>query len=85
MGLKRKQQQLLPLWPPGWTQTLPSALPHREPGARNWVSRIPRKGSEALAALEDMHDYLRSSVMSVSTSQIVSLGTWPQKDRKSVV
>lgn len=67
-----------------WMNTdapIPSALPHRGPGARNWVSHTPRKGSEALAALEDMHDYLRSSVMSVFTSQIVSLGTWPQKTR----
>lgn len=76
----------LPVWASAslapWMNTDASiCLTTQGPGARNWVSRTPRKGSEALAALEDMHDYLRSSVMSVFTSQIVSLGTWPQKTR----
>lgn len=38
MGLKRKQQQPLPLWPPGWTQTLPSHLPYHTGAGRQKLS-----------------------------------------------
>lgn len=82
MGLKRKQQLVSASLAPLDEHRL-FHLPYHtgSQGARNWVSLIPCIGSETLAALENMHDYLRSNVMSVFTSQIVSLDTWPQKTR----